>query len=296
MNIYTNKFYQQDEKKIREFFIQKNGNFSDLQYAFWKVTVKGSSVVFYKSGKFVIQGKEVSDLVLDFEKFMGLTASEIPKDKSDDEIIIPVTEYIGTDESGKGDFFGPLVTAGVMITSDLKEKFINLGIKDSKKLEDKTITKLSAHIRNSAIHSIVVIMPEKYNKLYENFKNLNKLLAWGHARVIENILEKKQCEYALSDKFGDESLIKNSLMKLGQKVNLVQKVRGESDIAVAAASVIARAEFVKRMKEMSYKYDIDFPKGASDKVVEIAKLFSEKYGKSNISEVAKIHFKTAKLL
>jgi len=298
MNIYTNKFSQQDEKKIKEFFIQKNGNFSDMQYAFWKVTINGLSVVFYKSGKFVIQGKEVSDLVFDFEKFMGIKSGNLQKNQnsSDDEIIIPATEYIGTDESGKGDFFGPLVTAGVLVNSELKDKFIDLGIKDSKKLDDKTITKLSAHIRNSSIHSIVVIMPEKYNKLYESFKNLNKLLAWGHARVIENILEKKQCEYALADKFGDESLIQNSLMKLGQKINLIQRVRGESDIAVAAASVIARAEFVKRVNEMSYKYGINFPKGASDKVVETAKIFSEKFGKKSLSEVSKIHFKTYALL
>lgn len=298
MNIYTNKFSQQHEKKIREFFENKNGSFSDMQYAFWKVTVNGLSVVFYKSGKFVIQGKEVSDLVYDFENYMGIYQSpQVANNKnSDDEVIIPVSEYIGTDESGKGDFFGPLVTAGVLISPELKNKFIELGIKDSKKLDDKTITKLSAHIRNSAVHSIVVIMPEKYNQLYSSFKNLNKLLAWGHARVIENILEKKQCTYALSDKFGDESLIQNALMKLGQKINLVQRVRGESDIAVAAASVIARAEFVKRMNELSIKYGIDFPKGASDKVVEAARDFCNKFGKDNIDKIAKTHFKTVKLL
>lgn len=297
MNIYTNKFSQQQEKKIKEFFIQKQANFSDMRYAFWKAAADGYSAVFYNSGKFVIQGKEVSSLVSDFEKFMNISSKiNDEQNKSDEEIVIPADEYIGTDESGKGDFFGPLVTAGVLINPELKDKFINLGIKDSKKLDDKTITRLSAHIRNSAVHSVVVIMPEKYNQLYASFKNLNKLLAWGHARVIENILEKKICTYALSDKFGDESLIQNSLMKLGQNINLVQKVRGESDIAVAAASVIARAEFVKRMDEMSRKYGIDFPKGASDKVIHTAKFFCDKFGKVNIHEVSKTHFKTAKLL
>jgi len=297
MNIYTNKFSQQQEKKIKEFFIQKQADFSDMRYAFWKAAADGYSAVFYNSGKFVIQGKEVSSLVSDFEKFMNISSKiNDEQNKSDEEIVIPADEYIGTDESGKGDFFGPLVTAGVLINPELKDKFINLGIKDSKKLDDKTITRLSAHIRNSAVHSVVVIMPEKYNQLYASFKNLNKLLAWGHARVIENILEKKICTYALSDKFGDESLIQNSLMKLGQNINLVQKVRGESDIAVAAASVIARAEFVKRMDEMSRKYGIDFPKGASDKVIHTAKFFCDKFGKVNIHEVSKTHFKTAKLL
>ena len=296
MNIYTNKFSQQQESKIKKFFEDRNGTFSEMQYAFWKVVINGLSVVFYKSGKFVIQGKEVSDLACDFEKYMGLSGIEKEKSDNEEEFTMPAAEYIGTDESGKGDFFGPLVIGGVLINPELKDKFIELGIKDSKKLDDKTITKLSAHIRNSAVNSIVVIMPEKYNQLYNSFKNLNKLLAWGHARVIENILAKKQCTHALSDKFGDEALIQNALMKLGQKVNLVQRVRGESDIAVAAASVIARAEFVKRMNELSSKYNIAFPKGASDKVIETAKIFCKNSGKENIHKIAKMHFKTAKLL
>ena len=296
MNIYTNKFSQQQESKIKKFFEDRNGNFSEMQYAFWKVTVNGLSVVFYKSGKFVIQGKEVSVLASDFEKYMGLSGFTIEKQTDTEEFTMPVSEYIGTDESGKGDFFGPLVIGGVMINSEVKEKFTKLGIKDSKKLDDKTITKLSAHIRNSAIHSVVVIMPEKYNQLYNTFKNLNKLLAWGHARVIENILAKKQCTHALSDKFGDEALIQNALMKLGQKINLVQRVRGESDIAVAAASVIARAEFVKRMNELSGKYNMVFPKGASDKVIETAGIYCKTFGKENIDKIAKVHFKTAKIL
>ena len=296
MNIYTNKFSQQQESKIKTFFEDRNGTFSEMQYAFWKVVINGLSVVFYKSGKFVIQGKEVSDMASDFEKYMGISGFVNEKPNKEEEFIMPVSEYIGTDESGKGDFFGPLVIGGVMITPELKEKYTELGIKDSKKLDDRTITKLSAHIRNSAVHSVVVIMPEKYNQLYNSFKNLNKLLAWGHARVIENILAKKQCTHALSDKFGDETLIQNALMKLGQKINLIQRVRGESDIAVAAASVIARAEFVKRMNELSYRYNMEFPKGASDKVIQTAKIFCDKFGKENIDNIAKVHFKTAKIL
>ena len=296
MNIYTNKFSQQQESKIKKFFEDRNGTFSEMQYAFWKVVINGLSVVFYKSGKFVIQGKEVADIASDFEKYMGLSGFVNEKPNNEEEFIMPVSEYIGTDESGKGDFFGPLVIGGVMITPELKDKFTEIGIKDSKKLDERTITKLSAHIRNSAVHSVVVIMPEKYNQLYDSFKNLNKLLAWGHARVIENILAKKLCTHALSDKFGDEALIQNALMKLGQKINLIQRVRGESDIAVAAASVIARAEFVKRMNELSYRYNMDFPKGASDKVIQTAKIFCDKFGKENIGNIAKVHFKTAKIL
>ena len=121
-------------------------------------------------------------------------------------------KHIGTDESGKGDFFGPLVIAGVMVNEENAERFLALGIKDSKKLSDKRMLSMAVEIKKHAPHSIIAISNPKYNELYNNMKNLNKLLAWGHARAIENILEHNSCEYALSDKFGDESLIKSALI------------------------------------------------------------------------------------
>ena len=119
-------------------------------------------------------------------------------------------------------------------------------------------------------------------------------MAWGHARVIENILEKNQCEYALSDKFGNESFIKSALMKNGRSIRLEQMVRAESDIAVAAASILARAIFVQKMEQMSKSYGMAFPKGCSEQVKTAAKEFIAKYGKECLSEVAKTHFKTYK--
>lgn len=298
MNIYTNKFKPVEFSKIRRFFEEKKSSFSPLQYAQWRAEGKDFNASLYNSGKFVIQGKTVDNIVSEFEKYMGIFSQNnslliTPNSIEND---LNFQEYIGTDESGKGDLFGPLVIAGVYTNDALSEKFIGLGIKDSKKLDDKTIIKLSAHIRNSAPHSVVVIMPEKYNELYNSFKNLNKLLAWGHARAIENVLNKQACKYAISDKFGDEALIKNALMKNGQTIQLEQRTKGESYIAVAAASVIARAEFVKRCNELKNKFNIDFPKGVSDKVISAGKDYISKYGKEQLNQVAKMHFKTIQTL
>lgn len=300
MNIYTNKFSAQQVDKIRQFFESIGSAFSPLQYGYWKAQGDGYVASLYKSLKFVLQGKSTDKVASDFEKFMGISTLveeqklfDITDYENND---VSFSRYIGTDESGKGDFFGPLVIAGVYVNEELSKKFVDLGIKDSKKLDDKTIIKLSAHIRNNAPHSVVVVMPEKYNELYNSFKNLNKLLAWGHARAIENVLEKQSCDSALSDKFGDESLIKNALLKNGRKINLEQRVRGESYIGVAAASVIARAEFVKRCAELSNKFGFEFPKGASDKVVLTAKDYVQKFGKENLKYVAKMHFKTVQNL
>ncbi len=200
--------------------------------------------------------------------------------------------HIGTDESGKGDFFGPLVIAGVMADEKAAQIFLEAGIKDSKKITDKKILTLEPIIKKHSIYSVVPISNSKYNELYANIKNLNKLLAWGHARVIENVLEQETCEYALSDKFGDESLIKSALMKKGQSIRLEQMVRAESDVAVAAASVLARAAFVHKMQEMEDKYGLKFPKGCAAQVKDTAREFIDKFGKDRLHEVCKTHFKT----
>ena len=294
MNTYVKTFSSEFEKKIRKFFEEKNFEFEEMQYAFYKAKQQNCNAVFYKSGKFVIQGKEIEKLVSEFETYMQIenNINSVNQDTTSSDYDC----YIGTDESGKGDYFGPLVIAGVMVDETNKQDFINLGIKDSKRLNDTTIKKFAAHIKNNSIFSIVTITPEKYNELYAKFNNLNKLLAWGHARAIENILAKKKCEYALSDQFGDESLIKNALMKAGRTIKLEQRHRAESDIAVACASVIARAEFVLRMEDMQKKYQLSFSKGASDKVIEEANNYCKKYGREDLNKVTKLHFKTTNQL
>ena len=200
--------------------------------------------------------------------------------------------HIGTDESGKGDFFGPLVIAGVLVDEVAAEKFKALGIKDSKTISDKKILMFAQEIKKMSPHSVIAISNQKYNELYLKFRNLNKLLAWGHAKVIENILESNSCEYALSDKFGDESLIQNALQTRGRGIRLEQMTKAESDIAVAAASVLARATFVEKMAKMSEEYGCQFPKGASSQVKVVASEFIQKYTKQRLVEVCKTHFKT----
>lgn len=203
--------------------------------------------------------------------------------------------HIGVDESGKGDFFGPLCIAGVRVDDKLEKLFLDAGIRDSKKLSDKKILELEKIIKSNAVHSVVVITNPKYNELYGKIKNLNRLLAWGHARVIENICENNSCDYALSDQFGDENLIKNALMKNGRNIELKQMTKAESaDVAVAAASVLARATYVKKMAELEKTYGITFPKGCAQQVKDAAKSFITKYGREKLSDVCKTHFKTYK--
>lgn len=205
-------------------------------------------------------------------------------------------ELIGTDESGKGDYFGPLVIAGVLVTKETSAILKEIGIMDSKKMNDKVILKLAPQIKQLCPHSIVPIGNQKYNELYDKIQNLNKLLAWGHARVIENILTKHECNTVLSDQFGDETLIQKALLEKGKTITLNQMPRAEENIAVAAASVLARNEYVTRLEQMSLNFKMQFPKGASVSTKQIAKQFVKQYGSRELKNVAKLHFKTTQLI
>jgi len=301
MKIFSEKVPTSKQAAVKDFILQNfDATVSPKDYAFWHIKNADFSATFYNSSKFVIQGKNINPLLEKLsEKFPEINSSPQPtptRGEGDSTNPSPLTlhssPYIGTDESGKGDFFGPLVVAGVLVDEKNRQLFFDLGIKDSKTLKDSDMIKMAQQIQKHSTYSVVAISNAKYNELYSNFKNLNKLLAWGHARVIENILEKQPCEYALSDKFGDESLIKNALFKNGKTIKLDQRTKAESDIAVAAASVLARATFVQKMKHMENFYDCPFPKGCNNQVKLAANTFIEKYGKERLSEVCKAHFKT----
>lgn len=291
-NTYTAKFDTSKESELKQ-KLEKNGfNFQQVQYAFWRAQKNGLTVTLYNSGKLLVQGKETDNFL---KEYLGIenstqTVLALPETK------IKYSSWIGTDESGKGDYFGPLVVAGVLVDEENIKKLSEFNIQDSKKLNDSIIEKVAIQIKANSTFSVIVINPAKYNELYSNFKNLNTLLAWGHARAIENILEKKPCQNALSDKFGNESLIKNALLKKGRSINLEQRVRAESDLAVAAASILARNEFVQRIKKLSAEYGIPFQKGASQKVKDQASEFVNKYGSDSLKNLAKLHFKTTKEL
>ena len=180
-----------------------------------------------------------------------------------------------------------------------KRKLNKIGVTDSKLISDTSIKKLSANIKRISgpySFNIVIINPPRYNELYEKFGNLNKLLAWGHAKVLENILINKNAAFAVSDKFGDESLIINSLQEKGKRLELYQFHKAEKYTAVAAASILARDRFNDWFEKQKAQIDIELPKGASAKVTETAKLIKKNYGDEFLRQLTKNHFKTTRAL
>lgn len=244
-----------------------------------------------KGVKTVIQGDKESNLYKNIQEIIfGKKLFNNEVDFTEPE------EYIGTDESGKGDYFGPLVIAGVFVKNNLLKDLRIAGVKDSKLIPDSSIAGIAQEIKRIVENkfSVVFISPAKYNELYEKFGNLNRLLAWGHSRVIENLLELYETHTVISDKFGDESLIRNSLLEKGKKINLLQYHKGEKYIAVAAASILARGEVNKWFSAEKIKLNMIIPKGASDLVDKAAGELVKKFGREILLDKAKIHFKTTK--
>ena len=201
-------------------------------------------------------------------------------------------ERIGIDESGKGDYFGPLVIAAVLVTPADEPDLRLMQVRDSKRISDGRILEMAPDIRQVCRHSVVAIGPQRYNELYAKIKNLNRLLAWGHARALENILEHSDCPLAISDQFGDERFILNALLEKGKKIQLIQRPKAEEDLAVAAASILARAEFLIRLKRLSEEIGVSLPKGASQAVELAARVVVNKFGRERLEGIAKLHFKT----
>ena len=235
------------------------------------------------------------DDYIKYEPEEGLNSRKESFGKPPRQIPLP---HIGTDESGKGDYFGPMVVAGVWLDESAAARLEAIGVRDSKLLSDQRCQELAAEIRIVCNGKFVEveIPPERYNELYDQFKkegkNLNHLLAWGHARAIESLLEKHPCSYAVADQFGNERFILSKLMEKGKKLQLIQTPKAERYTAVAAASILARDRFLWRMKKLSQEYKILLPKGASDLVIQPALDMIKKRGIDDLKKVAKLHHKT----
>jgi len=223
------------------------------------------------------------------------TVPERLGDIASEGVILP---HIGTDESGKGDYFGPLVVAGVWVDEALRALLAQLGVRDSKQLSDRQCQELASKVREmcQGKYHVVEISPEKYNELHEQLlrekKNLNHLLAWGHARAIESLLGRQHCSQAIADQFGDQKYIESKLMERGKTVNLLQTPKAERFIAVAAASILARDHFLTRLNHLSKEAGFNLPKGASPEVIAVAKRIVLKHGADALRKFAKLHFKT----
>jgi len=300
LTIYTCKLDAAQADALEQYVRANDFVFRDVPYARFAGEKNKVNVVFYQSGKLVVQGKGTQEFVEFVLEPQILKSVKLGYETVlNPELLDP---RIGVDESGKGDFFGPLCVAGVYINEAVINRWKDSGIRDSKNISsDKKIFELAKLIRETpgCVTSVVPIGNEAYNRLYAKMGSVNTLLAWGHARIIENLMAQVSRMIpppvrAISDQFAhDKETVGKALMQMGRTIELVQRHKAEEDLAVAAASILARNEFVTRLAMLEKQNGIKLPKGASAAVDQAAKDFIAKYGVDMLAKVAKMHFRTA---
>ncbi|MBA3963887.1 MAG: ribonuclease HIII [Chthoniobacterales bacterium] len=296
LHSYTAPLTPEQATKLRALVEELGFKFSPKPYTIFFAQKEKLSVAVYEKGpKVLLQGKGIEDFVsFELEPKILEEARLGYEEVHAPEMFEP---HFGIDESGKGDFFGPLVIAGVYSDREVARRFMEAGIQDSKRIgSDAKIHALAKIIRETpgvALETIL-IGPEKYNELYEKFANLNDLLGWGHARIIENLLEKRpECPRALSDKFADERVIKKALLKNGKLIVLEQRTKAESDLAVAAASILAREAFIDWLERNEKRAGVTLGRGVSEPIKVAARKIVEQGGAEALRKFAKVHFRTA---
>lgn len=276
------------KEKFRNDLIDQGFELTTPPYTIFSAQKKGISCTLYTSGKLTIQGKDKEDFIhfyLEPEILKALSYSH-------PEIDLDLNARIGIDEAGKGDFFGPLCIGGVYGDEKIIKELLAIGVKDSKAISDKNIIILKNKIQQVCPFTVVRIFPKKYNELYASFHNLNRLLGWGHATAICELVAKTGCRDVIIDKFANENVVESALKQKHLEARLVQKHKAESDPVVAAASILARAAFLEGLEKLGNTVGMVLPKGASAQVISAGKALVSKHGEAILEEVAKLHFKT----
>jgi len=297
---YTCKLTEPQATELRRWLKGQGFLFRDVPHARFAGEKHKVNVVFYQSGKLVVQGKETQEFVEFVLEPLILQRAQLGYEAMlQPELFLP---RLGVDESGKGDFFGPLCVAGVYVNEAVVKAWQSAGVRDSKNISsDKRVQELARLIRDTpgCVFNVVAIGNEAYNRLHRRLRSVNQILAWGHARVIENLMLQQHRMRpppvrAISDQFAaDKATVGKALMSLGREIELIQRHQAEADQAVAAASILARDEFVRRLAKLGQPFGLSLPKGASATVDAVAKDFVAQHGADKLAQVAKLHFRTA---
>ena len=295
---YTEKLTMEQAVTLRGILEAGDYEFKDKPYTLFAASKSKLQISVYQKGpKVLVQGKEAENFVRDllepevFEEIrLGHEEQRFP------ERFAP---HIGVDESGKGDFFGPLVISGVYVNVVIARRLLDVGICDSKRISsDARIHKLADAIRKipGLVHDTIVVAPERYNELYVKVGNVNKLLAWAHAAVMANLSKQRpDCPRALSDQFAsDPRLLERAAEQKHLTLMVEQRIKAESDPAVAAASILAREAFILWLEKMGSSMNLTLPRGASRDVQGLVHKIRQHQGEDLLATLAKTHFKISR--
>lgn len=270
---------------LKEELANRGFGITQPQYTLFQAKSSGVVVTFYQSGKLQVQGKKAQEIIeFLIEPLIGDFSCTYKGQDTD------TAPHIGADEAGKGDFFGPLCVAAVFATTDAINELIKKGIKDSKTITDKKTNQLAPIIEKICSYELMVLFPKKYNELYSKINNLNHLLAWAHSKTITALVEKTKSKKVILDQFGPKHLVESRVKPDQLGIELIQMTKAESDVVVAAASILARKAFIDGIDLLGKKAGRTLPKGASSLVVDAGRDLARQG--LPMDEFVKTHFKT----
>lgn len=275
-------------RRIRERLEQDGFRLGAAPYADFEAVGSDVRVTYYpKRSKLLLQGAGTEGLLLRLRDLLGEPSAEAA------DLVLGLTEpTIGSDESGKGDYFGSLVVAGCLVTPEDVPGLRQLGVRDSKDAGEQLIRAAEGRILDLVPVAVCELEPEEYGELHQQTRNVNRILGIAHARVIRELLGTASCRRVVVDRFGGEHYVKEELGDLAAGLTIIQVPRAEQNPAVAAASFIARATFLRSLSRLSDEVGVDLIPGASAEVEEVARKVYAVGGKALLGKVAKLHFKT----
>ena len=286
--------------QFRQALEERNWSFSEAPYACWQAKQDKTTIVAYSSGKVTVQGRGTPDIIQFVLEPYILHEARYGYENDLAEVENPqmFEPHGGIDESGKGDYFGPLVISAAYVDKETARRLLEIGVTDSKAIKnDRRIADIAQETMSliRGQFALVTIGPEAYNRMYAKIGNVNRLLAWGHAQALETLLERvPTCPRAISDQFGRKETVIRALKERGRAIELEQRTKAEADIAVAAASILARHEFVRRLEALGKVAGCTLPKGAGAHVLALAKDIAAKGGEAALAGIAKLHFRTTR--
>lgn len=296
------KVSDETKEKLNEFYEDLRRDKTPA-YALFQAQDGESVVTLYESGKIVFQGKD-ADLASDFwiatekqvnKNLVVNNSDKKNKDKNKEVYIDPKifnSTSIGSDEVGTGDYFGPIVVTGTYVKKEDIPFLKELGITDSKKMDDTKILEVVPILIKKIPYTTFILNNKQYNEM-SNTMNMNKIKAVLHNKVLTDLSSKYQAEYIVVDEFAKPNVYYSYLKEVPNVVrNITFLTKGETRcLSVACASVISRYVFLKEFSKLGKSIDKILPKGASTTVDEVGANIVKEYGFNKLNEIAKVNFK-----
>ncbi len=266
--------------------------YNNSPYIIGRYKLNDTTITIYKTNTVLFQGQ---GSIFEYNKWASLFNLKIEENIEIDRVQYQNISAIGSDEVGTGDYFGPIVVCATYVNSNQIKELHSLGVKDSKLLSDQQIIDIGLKLAPLVEHSIIMLSPEKFNKLKGNHKNLNFVKAYLHNKAIISL--KQKLENKIYDKIlVDEFTPYDNYIKYLSEFNDIEKnitmiTQGEkAHVAIAAASILARLAFLKEIKKLSTKYNLTIYKGSGAEVDKLAISFVKSFGYDELVNVCKLSY------